>query len=73
MEQFDQRVAQEKSVPSPRMTAYHKRLEDVVTRLEQARNRSAFDRSLRDLEKSRDKRTEYVVANLEKLVAAQST
>jgi hypothetical protein len=59
-------------MPSPRMSDYSKRVGDAINRLQRAKNQTRSGPSLDDLEKSRRKRTEYVLANLEKLAAVQS-
>jgi hypothetical protein len=53
------------------MSEYGKRVSDAIDRLQRAKNESSGP-SLDDLEKSRKKRTDYVLANLEKFAAAQS-
>ncbi len=73
VEQFDARVAQEKTLPSPRVDAYRKLLDDASSRLQQARRSSRAGPSLHDLEKSRSKRSEYVLANLEKFAAPHAS
>jgi hypothetical protein len=71
VQQFDRRVSQEKEAASPRMDEHHHRLEEVVKRLEQAKQNVQARPSLDDLEKSRDRRSEYVLANLQRFAAAQ--
>lgn len=72
VEQFDTRVAQEKETPSPRICAHRKRISDAINRLQRAKNSTRVGPSLDDLAKSRDKRSEYVLANLENFAAAQA-
>jgi len=72
VEQFDARVGQEKEMPSARMSEYSNRVGDAINRLQRAKNQTRSGPSLDDLEKSRRKRTEYVLVNLEKFAAAQS-
>jgi hypothetical protein len=72
VEQFDVRVGQGKELPSPRMSEYSKRVDDAINRLQRAKNQMRSGPSLDDLEKSRQKRTEYVMMNLEKFAAAQA-
>ncbi|KAF7513976.1 hypothetical protein GJ744_006590 [Endocarpon pusillum] len=73
VEQFDDRVTQEKALASPRVTAYRKLLDDAICRLQQAKGSSRAGPSLHDLEKSRSKRSEYVLANLEKFAVTHSS
>ncbi len=53
------------------MTEYRSLLTGMVGRLEQAKASTEARPSLNDLEKSRSKRSEYVLANLEKFAVAQ--
>ncbi|ERF71342.1 hypothetical protein EPUS_03497 [Endocarpon pusillum Z07020] len=73
VEQFDDRVTQEKALPSPRVNAYRKLLDDAICRLQQAKGSSRAGPSLHDLEKSRSRRSEYVLANLEKFAATHAS
>jgi hypothetical protein len=54
------------------MSEYSKRVDDAINRLQRAKNQMRSGPSLDDLEKSRQKRTEYVLMNLEKFAAAQA-
>jgi hypothetical protein len=53
------------------MVEYQTLLSDAINRLTQAKTSVEARPSLSDLEKSRNKRTEYVLANLERFATAQ--
>lgn len=73
VQQFDQRVTQEKQRPSPRTIEHRERLDDAMNRLQQARKSTRSGPSLDDLQKSLDKRSKYVLANVEKFATAQQS
>lgn len=57
-------------MPSPQMIEHQTRLHATVARLKQARKDICVGPSLEGLEKSREKRVDYVLLNLRKFAAA---
>ena len=62
-----------KEMPSSRIIEHRIRLQGAIDRLQIGKRRVRGGPLLDDLQKSNDKRTSYVLANLEKLAATQQT
>jgi hypothetical protein len=66
VEQYDERVAQEKEMPSSVMREYRGRLTDAIDGLQQTEIRTHNGPCLSDLRKSHEKERDHMLANLEK-------
>lgn len=71
VEQFDKYVTREKELPRARIIDHGKHVGDAMKQLEQAKKSTRVGPSLDDMEKSHQKRSKYVLANLERFATAQ--